>query len=121
MKKNSLSDLGGLVYSSGQGRMCPGCAKPAAECICKQNVAPMGSGNVRVGRETAGRKGNGVSTVSGLALTTEALDDLARKLKARCGSGGTVKNGVIEIQGDHRDTLVAELLKLGFKAKRAGG
>ncbi len=123
MKKTSLSDLGGLVYSSDQGRMCPGCAKPVTACICKQLSQPSISGNgaVRVGRETAGRKGSGVTTVQGLPLDQEHLEDLARKLKARCGCGGTVKNGVIEIQGEHRDTLVLELTKLGYPAKRAGG
>lgn len=74
-----------------------------------------------MGRETAGRKGSGVTIITGLPLDQNALQDLARKLKARCGSGGTVKDGVIEIQGEHRDTLVAELQKLGYAAKKSGG
>lgn len=115
-------DSGGLVYSTGQGRMCPQCSQPIANCKCRSaSATPIGNGNVRVGRATAGRKGNGVTTVTGLPLEMNALQELARKLKAKCGSGGTVKDGVIEIQGEHRDALVAELLKLGFAAKKAGG
>jgi len=122
MKKLSLSDLGGVVYSSDQGRMCPDCGKALASCVCKtlSKNAVLGDGNVRVGRATAGRKGNGVTTITGLPLPEAELLELARKLKARCGCGGTVKDGVVEIQGEHRDLLVTELQKLGYKAKRAG-
>jgi translation initiation factor 1 len=74
-----------------------------------------------VGRETKGRKGAGVTVVSGVPLASEALKALASELKARCGSGGTLKDGVIEIQGDHRDALLAELAKRGWTVKRAGG
>ncbi len=86
--------------------------------------APLTSGkppHVRVGRETAGRGGKGVSVITGLPLAGDALDELARTLKRRCGSGGTVRDGVIEIQGDHRDLLVAELNRLGYPARRSGG
>lgn len=76
---------------------------------------------VRVGRETSGRSGKGVSVITGLPLAGEALAALATQLKKRCGSGGTVRDGVIEIQGDHRDTLVQELTRLGYPAKRSGG
>jgi len=76
---------------------------------------------VRVGRETKGRRGKGVSVIRGLPLTGAALEDLATRLKKRCGSGGTVHDGTIEIQGDHRDVLVAELSKLGYAVKRSGG
>ena len=75
----------------------------------------------KVGRETAGRKGKGVTTVFDLAVSEVELQELAAKLKQRCGTGGTVKDGRIEIQGDNRDRVVAELEKLGFKVKRAGG
>jgi translation initiation factor 1 len=75
----------------------------------------------KVGRETAGRRGKGVTTVFGLPLAEADLLDLAAKLKQRCGTGGTVKGGRIEIQGDIRDRVIAELEKLGYKAKRAGG
>ncbi len=122
MKKLSLSDLGGVVYSSDQGRMCPTCGKALTSCVCKEQskTTVLGDGNVRVGRATAGRKGNGVTTITGLPLPEAELLELARKLKARCGCGGTVKDGVIEIQGEHRDLLVAELIKSGYKAKRSG-
>jgi translation initiation factor 1 len=76
---------------------------------------------VRVGRETKGRAGKGVTTVTGLPLAMAHIEALAAKLKKRCGSGGTVRDGVIEIQGDHRDLIVAELLKAGWPAKRSGG
>jgi translation initiation factor 1 len=87
-------------------------------------VAPRaggGSAQVRVGRETQGRGGKGVSVITGLTLPQPQLEELARQLKKRCGCGGTVRNGVIEIQGDHRDLLVAELTRLGWPAKRSGG
>ena len=88
-------------------------------------VAPLAGGQkssmVRVGRETQGRGGKGVSVITGLPLTQERLEELAKQLKKRCGCGGTVRNGVIEIQGDHRDLLVAELTRLGYPAKRSGG
>jgi translation initiation factor 1 len=76
---------------------------------------------VRVGREVAGRSGMGVSVISGLPLATAELEQLATRLKKLCGAGGAVKDGVIEIQGEHRERLVAELLKLGYAAKQAGG
>jgi translation initiation factor 1 len=84
----------------------PGAAKPSA---------------VRVGREIKGRAGKAVTTVVGLPMSISDIEALAAKLKKRCGSGGTVREGVIEIQGDHRDVIVAELIKLGWPAKRSGG
>jgi translation initiation factor 1 len=84
-------------------------------------VAKTGPARVRVGREVSGRSGKGVSVVSGLPLAGSELDDLATRLKRLCGAGGAVKDGTIEIQGDHRDRLVAELQKLGYDAKRSGG
>jgi translation initiation factor 1 len=74
-----------------------------------------------VGRETKGRAGKGVTTITGLPLPLAQIEALAAQLKKRCGSGGTVRNGVVEIQGDHRDLIVAELVKLGWPAKRSGG
>ncbi|HEY6457445.1 MAG TPA: stress response translation initiation inhibitor YciH [Steroidobacteraceae bacterium] len=76
---------------------------------------------VRVGRETAGRSGKGVSVITGLPLSALQLETLATQLKKLCGAGGAVKGGNIEIQGDHRDRLVLELVKLGYEAKRSGG
>jgi translation initiation factor 1 len=111
-----------LVYSTDIGRRCPQCLRAVAECVCKGKSKPAhGNGVVRVSRETKGRAGKGVSLITGLPLSEAQIDELATKLKKRCGTGGTVKDGVIEIQGDHRDVLVAELIKLGFQAKKAGG
>ena len=87
--------------------------------MCGKVQAPKGDGNIRVGREV--RKGAGVTVISGVPLAGEELKALAKELKTRCGSGGTVKDGVIEIQGDHRDAIVAELNRRGWKAKRSGG
>jgi len=80
-----------------------------------------GPPKVRVSREVAGRAGKGVSVISGLPLPTPELESLAARLKKLCGAGGGAKDGRIEIQGEHRDKLVAELVKLGFDARRAGG
>ena len=76
---------------------------------------------VRVGRETQGRGGRGVTVITGLALAPAALAQLARELKQRCGSGGAVRGAVIEIQGEHRDSIVSELARRGIAAKRSGG
>jgi len=112
----------GLVYSSEHGRMCPQCSKPVAECTCsKSKSLPKGDGIVRVGRETKGRKGKGVTLVWGVPVAEEELKELAQQLKKKCGSGGTIKDGVIEIQGDHRDLLIAELQKQGWSVKKSGG
>lgn len=118
MKKRS----GGLVYSTELGRTCPDCRRPLSECRCKAaERAPAGDGVVRVGRETAGRKGAGVTVITGLPLNGADLAALASALKKRCGSGGTSRDGRIEIQGDHRDLLVAELSQRGYRVKRVGG
>lgn len=85
------------------------------------NRPPMRPARVRVGRETRGRAGKGVTVITGLPLSPAELAQLATQLKKRCGSGGTVRDGVIEIQGDHRDLLVSELAKMGYDAKRSGG
>jgi translation initiation factor 1 len=84
-------------------------------------VPPRGDGIVRVGRETKGRKGKGVTVITGVPLAGDALRELAGDLKRSCGSGGTLRDGVIEIQGDHRDRLVEELQRRGYRVKRAGG
>ena len=112
-----------LVYSTGFGRICPSCGKQSDKCKCnkKKNSPTKGDGKVRVERSTKGRKGKGVSLIRGVPLEGVRLKELAKKLKQKCGTGGTIKNSVIEIQGDHRDILVEELNKLGYKAKKAGG
>ncbi|MCL6690909.1 translation initiation factor Sui1 [Pseudomonas sp. R3.Fl] len=120
-KASSLSALGGLVYSTDAGRHCPDCNQPVGACICKQSVIPAGDGIARVRRETKGRGGKTVTTVSGVPLAEDALKELATALKKRCGTGGALKDGVIEIQGDHVELLLEELVKRGFKAKKSGG
>ncbi len=113
---------GGLVYSTDAGRMCPACRQPIAQCVCGQNKPPPASdGVVRVSRETKGRGGKAVTVVKGLVLDAPALAALGKQLKAACGSGGTVKDGVIEVQGDHCDRLVDLLKAQGRVVKRAGG
>lgn len=111
-----------IVYSTGAGTLCPNCRRALRECVCPKGApgVPIRPG-VRVGREVQGRGGKGVTTITGLPLAPGDLEALATRLKKRCGSGGTVRAGVIEIQGDHRDAIVAELTKLGWPAKRSGG
>ncbi|MED5621490.1 translation initiation factor Sui1 [Ideonella sp. BN130291] len=112
---------GGLVYSTEGGRMCPSCRRPLAQCVCQQRMRPAGDGVVRVSRETKGRGGKAVTLVRGVDADDAGLAALAKRLKAACGSGGTVKDGVIEVQGDHVDTVMALLVKDGRVVKRAGG
>jgi translation initiation factor 1 len=110
-----------LVYSTELGRTCPACRQSLAECRCRTGaVRILGDGNVRVGRESKGRGGKVVTLVSGLPVNAAELATLATALKKRCGTGGTVKDSVIEIQGEHRDVIVTELVARGFKAKRVG-
>ncbi|MBM7061339.1 translation initiation factor Sui1 [Pseudomonas sp. UL073] len=120
-KASSFAALSGLVYSTDGGRHCPDCGQPVHACICKQTLIPEGDGIARVRRETKGRGGKTVTTVSGVPLAEEPLKELASVLKKRCGTGGALKDGVIEIQGDHVELLLAELVKRGFKAKKSGG
>lgn len=111
-----------IVYSTQYGKMCPRCHQPIAQCTCRQQqAAPKGDGIVRISRQTKGRKGKGVTVITGLPLNPNDLAQLAKQLKQKCGSGGTVKDNTIEIQGDHRDLLVAELSKQGYTVKRVGG
>ena len=122
----SLRDqLGGLVYSTEQGDICPDCRQALESCCCDEQaeqtrIASL-DGIVRIRRETSGRKGKGVTTLSGIPLTEKELKVLAKQLKKRCGTGGAVKEGVIEIQGDHRKTLKQALAEHGYQAKLAGG
>lgn len=113
----------GLVYSTESGRMCPECRQPLSACACKANAraVPAGDGVVRVSRQTKGRGGKTVTLVKGLALDPVALALLGKQLRSACGSGGTVKDGVIEIQGDHCELVMEALKKHGHEAKRAGG
>ena len=117
------SGTGGLVYSTDSGRMCPTCRQPLAACTCKtQARAPAaGDGIVRVSRETKGRGGKAVTLVRGLALDDAALAALGKLLRSACGAGGTLKDGVLEVQGDHCERVLEVLAKEGWKVKRAGG
>jgi translation initiation factor 1 len=95
------SGQGGLVYSTDSGRICPVCRQPVAACLCKAAKAPAGDGVVRVSRESKGRGGKTVTLVRGLALDDAALAALGKRLRTACGTGGTVKAGVLEVQGNH--------------------
>ncbi|MGL1902574.1 MAG: translation initiation factor Sui1 [Fibrobacterales bacterium] len=118
-KMNSFADL---VYSTETGSTCPKCGKALKKCSCTTNsTPPKGDGIVRVGRLTKGKKGAGVTTITGLPLNDSDLKDVAKKLKQKCGTGGTIKERIIEIQGDKRDLLIPELEKMGYTVKRVGG
>lgn len=113
------------VYSTEGGRVCPECHAPVAQCVCSRQgqtgPAPSVDGIVRLKRESKGRKGKGVTLITGVPLENEALKTLAKALKQTCGTGGTVKDGIIEIQGEHRETLARELRARGYNVKIAGG
>jgi len=112
----------GLVYSTDKGRLCPQCAQPVADCRCKsRQPAVAGDGIVRIQRQIQGRGGKTVTVVSGLALADTELKALAKILKQRCGTGGAIKDGTIEIQGDHRETLRDALQQRGLTVKLSGG
>jgi translation initiation factor 1 len=109
------------VYSTDGGRMCAGCRKPAAQCICGQaSAAAAGDGVARISRERKGRGGKTVTVVRGLALDATALLAQARQLRTACGSGGTVVDGVIEIQGDHVERVMQLLQGQSFTVRRSG-
>jgi translation initiation factor 1 len=102
--------------------MCPQCRQPQAQCQCgKAPARPAGDGVVRVGRETKGRGGKAVTLVRGLPLDDAALATLGKQLRTACGTGGTVKDGVVEVQGDHVERVLAWLAAQGYKPKRTGG
>jgi translation initiation factor 1 len=115
-----------LVYSTDAGRMCPACCRAKAECVCKAAAlstasSPVGDGTARVSREKQGRAGKLVTVVRGMPVEATALADWGKRLRTACGAGGTVKDGVLEVQGDHVDRVLALLLAAGLRAKRAGG
>lgn len=115
------SSSGGLVYSTEAGRTCPACRQALAQCACKARAAPVGDGVVKVSRQTKGRGGKSVTLVTGVALDADALAALGKQLRTACGCGGTVKDGVIEVQGDHCEKVMEALTKQGYKPKRVGG
>lgn len=116
-----------LVYSTGSGRICPSCGHPTTKCTCKKKKAAKkqsiypNDGIVRIRREVKGRNGKTVTTVFGLPLNDKKLQQVAKTLKRLCGSGGTVKDGIILIQGDHREPLLKEIKQQGYTVKLAGG
>lgn len=126
MSKGSYSRT---VYTTESGRICPDCGKPISECVCKKEksappaarYSPINDGIVRVSLDRKGRAGKAVSVISGLKESETALHQLAAELKRRCGAGGTLKGAIIEIQGDHRDTLIELLKAKGYTVKRSGG
>jgi translation initiation factor 1 len=112
------------VYSTDQGRICPDCNHAVAVCQCEQirkTRLPETDTVVRVSRETKGRKGKGVTLVTGAPLSEVELKRLAKRLRNFCGTGGTVKDGVIELQGDHCAVVMKEISKNGWVVKRSGG
>lgn len=113
----------GTVWSSDSGRTCPGCGQPADACVCREQAAaqPSGDGVVRISRETKGRRGKAVTVVRGLTLNGAEMDDLARELKRACGTGGAVKDGAVEIQGEKREQVAQMLRDRGFSVKLVGG
>ena len=120
------SGPGGLVYSTDSGRMCPACRQAVAACTCKAaraalSAQPAGDGTARLSCETKGRGGKAVTLVRGLALDADALAALGKQLRTACGAGGAVKDGVLEVQGDHRDRVAALLQQAGHRVKRVGG
>jgi translation initiation factor 1 len=114
---------GNLVYSTETGRTCPQCRQALAACTCRSQAAhkAVGDGVVKVARQTKGRGGKCVTVVTGVALDALALAALGKQLRTACGSGGTVKDGVIEVQGDHAERVMQALTGLGHKPKRTGG
>ena len=115
-----------LVFSTDKGRVCPDCGRPVKKCVCKrkksESTADAASdGVIRLRREKKGRKGKTVTTVSGFQVGTDDLKQIASSLKNICGTGGSVKDGVIIIQGDHRPAIQKELQEQGFSVKSAGG
>jgi translation initiation factor 1 len=110
-----------LVYSTDGGRTCPACRQPLAGCRCQAAPPPAGDGIVRVGREKQGRGGKTVTVVRGLTLAPAPLAALGKALRTACGTGGTAKEGVLELQGDQVERVLALLAAEGYKVKRAGG
>jgi translation initiation factor 1 len=111
-----------LVYSTATGRLCPQCQRPVADCVCGvDRPAAAGDGIIRLHRETKGRGGKAVTVIKGLPLAGAELKALAKVLKQKCGVGGALKDGTIEIQGDQRKLIKTELEKRGYTVKIAGG
>lgn len=110
------------VYSTDQGRICPSCNQAKTSCRCKAAaVQDKGDGIIRIRRETKGRKGAGVTIIDGLVLEASEMKKLVKKIKQNCSSGGAIKDGSVEIQGEHRESIKALLEKAGYTVKLSGG
>jgi translation initiation factor 1 len=117
MKKRSQT-----VYSTESGRVCPSCGQPVDSCTCReQKPKASGNGIVRIRREVKGRGGKTVTTITGVPLDDNGLQELAAELKRRCGVGGAAKDGIIVIQGDKREIIIPLLQAKGYTVKSAGG
>ncbi len=124
MVKKRLSADDGIVYSTASGEICPNCGQAIKKCICRKIKAeqiPAGDGIVRITRETKGRKGSGVTLLNGICKNANDLKVLAKELKKKCGTGGSIKDSTIELQGDVREQSKTILEKKGFKVKICGG
>jgi translation initiation factor 1 len=119
-----------LVWSSESGRICPECSKPVSACICKKKKKSEekkparnypADGVIRIMRETKGHKGKTVTVIGNIPLNDNELKEFAKKLKARCGTGGSIRGGEILIQGDHRQVILDEITRQGHRVKLAGG
>ena len=120
MSMRSAFNHAGLVYSTESGRMCPACRQAVAACVCGIKPAPKGDRTVRVSRESKGRGGKVVTLVRGLPMDDAALQSVCKSLKTVCGSGGTVKDGTVEVQGDHVEKVAQQLVRDGHRVKQAG-
>lgn len=110
------------VYSTEFGRLCPVCGQQQHPGPCPDRKTQVaGDGKVRIRRETKGRKGAGVTLVSGIPLAEAELKALHSELKKKCGVGGTIRDGVLELQGDQRETILKALAGRGWDVKIAGG
>ncbi len=116
-------DSSSLVYSTDGGRACPACRQPVAACNCASSgvLSTTSDGVVLVSRESKGRGGKTVTVLRGLALAPDALAALGKRLRQVCGTGGTAKEGELELQGDHAERVLAWLVREGRSARRAGG
>ena len=119
--EREVMDLAARLIGGGRKRVSHPPEIAAGPVVAKEEMPKKSAPVVRLGRETKGRRGKGVTTVSGVPLDEAGLLELATKLKDRCGTGGTVKDGVIEIQGDQRDRLASVLESMGYRVKRIGG
>ncbi len=129
IKKEAKMTKSTIVYSTESGRICPDCNKPVSSCVCKKKKYSEGNrssrnwpddGIIRIMRETKGHGGKTITIIGNIPLENSQLKELAKKLKTRCGAGGSIKDGEIIIQGDHRKNILDELTRQGYRVKLAG-